>query len=211
MLNLLALSAGKVDHRVIGCGSVCKTPLFGLVEQRYRPLGVDEYGRALIAKREAKRPYPTRKYLQGRIHVPGYSYAWAQPLEPFTQKALPPGVQIVDPIYAPPKREDTVKNLLAAVSDVLACEEGLFERLKGDDHVPPFEKPEPAKVDYLEFQRPLPGSLQVSQALSPLTIPGRSSAFLPWSSAPKSLRTPFSTAAAKCRTSIISYPLTQVG
>ena len=49
MLNLLALSAGKVDHRVIGCGSVCKTPLFGLVEQRYRPLGVGEYGRALIA------------------------------------------------------------------------------------------------------------------------------------------------------------------
>ena len=66
-----------------------------------------------------------------------------QPLEPVSQKFTTPLAKIADPIYAPPKREDIVKNLLAAVGDVLACEEALFERLKGDEQIPPFEKPEP--------------------------------------------------------------------
>ena len=60
-----------------------------------------------------------------------------------SQKFTTPLAKIADPIYAPPKREDIVKNLLAAVGDVLACEEALFERLKGDEQIPPFEKPEP--------------------------------------------------------------------
>jgi len=51
-----------------------------------------------------------------------------------------------------------VKNLLAAVSNVLAVEQLLFERLKGDEQIPPFEKPAPPKSeDYLEWQKPLPG------------------------------------------------------
>ena len=81
-----------------------------------------------------------------------------QPLEPVSQKFTTPLAKIADPIYAPPKREDIVKNLLAAVDDVLACEEALFERLKGDEQIPPFEKPEPPKSeDFLEWQKPLPG------------------------------------------------------
>ena len=40
----------------------------------------------------------------------------------------------------------------------LACGEALFERLKGDEQIPPFEKPEPPKSeDFLEWQKPLPG------------------------------------------------------
>ena len=46
MLNLLALCAGKLGHRMRF--SVQKPP-FWLVKQRYRPLGVGKYGRALIA------------------------------------------------------------------------------------------------------------------------------------------------------------------
>src|SRR6516162_4441556 len=41
-----------------------------------------------------------------------------QPLEPVSQKFTTPLAKIADPIYAPPKREDIVKNLLAAVGDV---------------------------------------------------------------------------------------------
>jgi hypothetical protein len=48
--------------------------------------------------------------------VPPYSYAWAQPLEPQSQKFLNALVNIADPIYAPPKREDIVKSLLGAVA-----------------------------------------------------------------------------------------------
>jgi hypothetical protein len=105
----------------------------------------------------------TAKYLSGRTRAPLYSYARAQPLEPFTQKALAPGLKIADPIYAPPKREDIVKNLLAALSDTLAAEELLFARLAGDKEIPPFEKPEPPKSsDYLAWQAPLnPGDVVI--------------------------------------------------
>jgi hypothetical protein len=96
----------------------------------------------------------TRTYLEGKIKVPPYSYAWAQPLEPQSQKWLTPLVNIADPIFAPPKCDDFVTNLLAAVGEVLAAEEALFERLAGSQDIPPFEKPEPPKSsDYLEWQR----------------------------------------------------------
>jgi hypothetical protein len=35
----------------------------------------------------------TTKYLEGKIKVPLYSYGWAQPLEPFSQKVLAPGAR----------------------------------------------------------------------------------------------------------------------
>jgi hypothetical protein len=73
----------------------------------------------------------TRKCFEGRIKVPPYSYAFMQPLEPFSEKR--PVLGVVDPIFAPPKREDTVKCLLETASAVLECELLLFERLKGDE------------------------------------------------------------------------------
>lgn len=82
----------------------------------------------------------TRLYLEGRVKVPAYSYGWAQPLAPHSQK-IDMGINIADPIFEPPKREDIVKNLLAAVTDTLAAEEALFTRLAGREDIPPFEKP----------------------------------------------------------------------
>ena len=75
--------------------------------------------------------------------------AWAQPLEPHTQK-FDTGIKIVDPIFEPPKREDIVRNLLAAVGDTLSAEEALFSRLAGREDIPSFEKPE-----MLEWQQRL--------------------------------------------------------
>jgi hypothetical protein len=69
----------------------------------------------------------TRIYLEGRVKPVLFSYAWAQPLAPITQK-IEMGIRIHDPIYEPPKREDIVSNLLAAVSDTLTAEEQLFMR-----------------------------------------------------------------------------------
>jgi hypothetical protein len=102
--------------------------------------------------------YP--RYLENSIKVPPYSYAWAQPLTPHSQK-FDSEINIADPIFAPPKREDIVKNLMGAVQDALTAEEALFSRLAGREDLnglPSFEKPEEPKVDYLEFQRPLPGT-----------------------------------------------------
>jgi hypothetical protein len=49
-----------------------------------------------------------------------------------------------------------VKNLLATASEVLAAEELLITRLKGDENIPPFEKPKPPKSsDYLHFNEHL--------------------------------------------------------
>jgi hypothetical protein len=83
----------------------------------------------------------TTTYLEGRIKIPPYSYAWAQPLEPVSDKR--PVLGIVDPIFCPPKREDTVRALLETTGAVLAVEEKLFAVLAGDERIPSFEAPKP--------------------------------------------------------------------
>jgi hypothetical protein len=96
----------------------------------------------------------TTMYVEGKIKVPLLSYAWAQSLEPFSEKRPIPGV--IDPLFLAPKREDTVKCLLETTKAVLECEEALFERLKGSAHIPPFEAPAPPNADsseYLEYNR----------------------------------------------------------
>ena len=59
----------------------------------------------------------TAKYLSGKIKVPLYSYAWAQPLTPDTQK-FDTGLRMADPIFAPARREEIVKNLLATCNEI---------------------------------------------------------------------------------------------
>jgi hypothetical protein len=43
------------------------------------------------------------------------------------------------------------------MQETLAVHSERDERLAADENIPPFEKPEPPKVDYLEYQRPLDG------------------------------------------------------
>jgi len=109
----------------------------------------------------------TRFYLENTIRPPTASWGWQQPLEGTSQKSVPAGVVIADPIWAPPKREDVVKNLLEAAQAVLASEQLVFERLKGDEHIPPFEKPSPPNESFPQVERlkPVQGFEQKLEAI----------------------------------------------
>jgi hypothetical protein len=137
------------DAKLLG---QCTATILELIDPAYRNeeallLSVDELARK------------SRKYLGGQIALPQTSFAWTAPLTPASQKfasALLAGVR--DPLWESPKREPIVAALKAVVQATLDAETKLFELLDGDVDVPPFEAPVPEKVDYLEFQRPLPGS-----------------------------------------------------
>jgi len=100
----------------------------------------------------------TRFYLENTVRPPALSWAWRQPLEGTSQKFTPPGVAINDPIWAPAKRADVVKNLLDATESVLGSEQLVFARLKSEKDVPAFAKPEAATTDisqYLGWNKPV--------------------------------------------------------
>jgi hypothetical protein len=94
-------------------------------------------------------------YLEGILKIPPYSFAWAQPLSPVTQK-FNVGITIADPLFCPPKRSDIVSNLLETTAKVLEVEEVLFERLRGQERIPSFEAPAPpANVTHPEWNTDL--------------------------------------------------------